>query len=135
MPIRSDFTGEWKVDLGASTLHGPTPKAIVVRIAHFEPELRVDMTIVGADDKERVIAFAARSSGGQVTNTVLGNEWISQSQWVGRELLIESQVSQAGRRMHFRDYWSLSDDGRRLTMEHRDDDLAGQVTILDRVPG
>jgi hypothetical protein len=33
----------------------------------------------------------------------------------------------------FRDYWSLSDDGATLTMAHRDDDLAGQTTVLKRL--
>jgi hypothetical protein len=27
--------------------------------------------------------------------------------------------------------WSLSSDGQTLTMEHRNDDLAGQLTVLD----
>jgi len=31
--------------------------------------------------------------------------------------------------------WSLSDDGQRLTMEHRGDDLDGQITVLDPVGG
>jgi hypothetical protein len=31
-----------------------------------------------------------------------------------------------------KDHWSLSDDGRTLTMAHRDDDLAGQVAVLER---
>lgn len=32
----------------------------------------------------------------------------------------------------FRDYWSLSGDGRTLTMAHLDDDLTGHTTILNR---
>lgn len=54
--------------------------------------------------------------------------------WVGRELLIESWVKQGERDLHFRDYWSLSSDNETLTMEHRDDDLAGQITIVERQP-
>lgn len=133
MPMRADFTGTWRADLTASRLLGSTPKDILVAIAHSEPDLRVDMTIVTANDESTQIAFAARSTNQPIANTVLGGEWVSHSRWVGDELLIESQVTQSGRHMHFRDYWSLSNDGRRLTMEHRDDDLAGQVTILDRV--
>jgi hypothetical protein len=33
---------------------------------------------------------------------------------------------------YFKDHWSLSDDGRTLTMAHRDDDLAGQTSVLER---
>ena len=45
----------------------------------------------------------------------------------------ESWMQFAAREMHFCDCWSLSSDGQTLTMEHRNDDLAGQLTILDRV--
>jgi hypothetical protein len=34
--------------------------------------------------------------------------------------------------MHFCDYWSLSPNGQTLSMEHRNDDLAGQKTVLER---
>jgi hypothetical protein len=61
-------------------------------------------------------------------NHVAGAEWLSRSHWVGQELLIEAHVGHAGRQMHFCDYWSLSDDGQPLTMEHRGDDLDGQIT-------
>lgn len=57
------------------------------------------------------------------------------SQWTGAELLIESWMNVGGREGHFRDYWSLSLDGGTLKMEHRDNDLAGQTTLLERVIG
>lgn len=79
------------------------------------------------------LTFDARTTGDPVANTVLGAEWVSRSRWVEHELLIESDVEQLGRRMHFCDYWSLSENGRRLTMEHRGDDLEGQITVLDRI--
>jgi hypothetical protein len=47
--------------------------------------------------------------------------------------LIESWMNVGGRDVHFRDYWFLSSDGRTLTMEHRDDDLRGQITLFERV--
>jgi len=33
------------------------------------------------------------------------------------------------RELHFKNHWSLSDDGQTLTMAHRDDDLAGQIAV------
>ena len=90
------------------------------------------MTIVTADDRDMRMTFDARTTGEVITNVVGTSQWASRSRWVGHELLIESDVSQSGRQMHFCDYWSLSDDGQRLTMEHRGDDLDGQITVLDR---
>lgn len=128
-----NFTGRWRADLSASRLRGATPSEIVVSLTHVDPELRVDMTILAADNTTTRVGFDARTTGEAVTNIVAGSQWVSRSSWVGRELLIESHVSHSGRQMLFRDYWSLSDDGRRLTMEHRGDDLDGQVTVLDRI--
>jgi hypothetical protein len=129
----SDFSGQWKADLAASTLRGDPPTAIFASIAHQSSLLRVEMKIVSGNSAPNVMTFEVRIDGEPTHNSVRGTDWVSRSHWVGRELLIESEVSHAAGRMHFRDYWSLSDDGRRLTMEHRDDDLAGQVTVLDRI--
>ena len=56
----------------------------------------------------------------------------TEARWVGQELLIESRMETKGRTLHFKDYWSISADGGTLTMAHRDDDLAGQVSVLRR---
>jgi len=46
---------------------------------------------------------------------------------------IESLLKVADRELHFRDHWSLSGDKKILTMAHPDDDLAGQISILESV--
>ena len=131
--MRSDFSGQWKADLAGSTLKGPPPTAVFASIAHGASVLRVEMTIVPPDTAPAVMTFEVRLDGEPTANLVRGAEWVSRARWVDGELLIESEVRHARGQMHFRDYWSLSVDGRRLTMEHRDDDLAGQVTVLDRI--
>ena len=130
-----DFTGEWSADLTRSRLHGPPPKEIQFAIAHSEPVLQAELRMTMVDGSVLNAVFRARTTGERVTNTVLGSEWQTEAVWVGPELMIESWVKQPNRVSHFRDYWSLSIDGRTLTMEHRDDDLAGQITILRRVDG
>lgn len=135
MSTRSDFTGTWRADLAASKLHGPMPDEITAVVDHGDDRLRVVMTIVAKGAPASSMAFEVGMDGDDTVNTVRGAEWISRSRWVGGELLIESDVTHGGRRMHFCDYWSLSEDGQRLTMEHRGDDLAGQITVLDRVDG
>ncbi|HEX8763626.1 MAG TPA: hypothetical protein VF740_00635 [Candidatus Acidoferrum sp.] len=57
----------------------------------------------------------------------------SRLRWVDNELLIESWVNLAGREGRFLDYWSLSSDGQKLIMEHRGDDLAGQITFFEKM--
>ena len=115
------------------------PDEITAAVDHGDETLRVVMTIVaaggGAVAPASSMAFEVGLSGDATVNSIRGSEWISRSRWVDGELLIESDVTHGGRRMHFCDYWSVSDDGRRLTMEHRGDDLEGQITVFDRVGG
>ena len=61
------------------------------------------------------------------------NEGRLRASWQRDELRIESYMRAGDREFQFRDFWSLSADGLTLKMEHRDDDLAGQVSILERV--
>jgi hypothetical protein len=133
MSTYPDFTGSWRADLTASKLHGAVPNAITASIVQNADALRVEMTIVSSDDTSARMLYEVRIDGPALSNNILGSEWVSRSRWVGSELLIDSEVTHAGRSMHFRDYWSMSDDGQRLTMEHRDDDLRGQITVLDRL--
>jgi hypothetical protein len=130
--MSADFSGTWTANLQKSKLLGPAPKAIVANIQHAGPQLTAEMVITDADGREHSLVFRGTTTGEEVSNTILGLLWRSQLRWVGRELLIESWVNQGGREMHFRDFWSLSPDGETLTMQHRDDDLAGQTTILER---
>jgi len=59
---------------------------------------------------------------------------VSTATWMDDELVIESRIDAGGKRpAHFRDHWSLSDDGTELRMEHRGDDIAGQLAVLERV--
>lgn len=92
----------------------------------------MEMIVTKADDSEDRLLFRALTTGEEVDNPVHGMQVQSRSTWVGAELLIESRMNLGGRESVLRDYWSLSNDGQTLTMEHRDDALAGQFTLLDR---
>lgn len=131
--MNPDFNGVWKADLQRSKLLGPRPKAVQATIKHSGEQLAAEMLITKPDGREDRLLFSGRISGEDVTNVVQGVEMRSRLQWVGHELLIESGVNVAGRQAHFLDYWSLSSEGRTLIMEHRGDDLAGQITYLERM--
>lgn len=126
-----DFSGVWKANLEISKLLGSAPKAVLVKIDHSEPTLEVEMLITKMDDTVQRVRFRGLTTGDEVINELQGLPMRTRSRWVGEELEIESWVNLGGREAHFRDYWSF--DGRTLVMEHRDDDLAGQKTLLERV--
>ena len=132
--MNQDFGGVWKADLQRSRLLGPAPKSIVVSMQHSEADLATRMIITAQDGIQHQIVFRGPITGEEVTNDVLGQQWRSRLQWVGSELLIESKVSVGGQERHFRDFWSVAEDGKTLIMEHRGDDLPGQITFLERQP-
>lgn len=90
------------------------------------------MVITLPDGAEHSLEFKGPTTGAEVLNLVNGQQWRSQMRWMGKELLIESWVDTGGRQCHFRDFWFLSDDGQSLTMEHREDDLKEQITVLEK---
>jgi hypothetical protein len=128
-----DFSGVWRLNLEKSTFRGPAPKEILVRIQHREPTLTQTMLVVAADGGEQRWAFTFDTSGGESTNTSAAGEVQTRAHWEdGPELIIDSVLRTPARTFHFSDHWSLSADGRTLTMAHPDDDLAGQVAVLEK---
>jgi hypothetical protein len=130
--LKINLSGVWKGNLEKSKLLGPAPKALLVTINHTDPVLNVEMVFTKLDDTEEQLLFRGMTTGEEVVNSVRGIQVRSRSTWIGAELLIESWMSLGGRESYFRDYWFLSNDGRMLTMEHRNDALAGQATVLEK---
>ena len=128
---RPVFTGVWDLNLERSILRGSAPKRIVMEIEHREPRLVQQIHLTNADGAEKRVTFAYEI-GAETTNFVGGAPARTSARWEGEELVIESRVMTPCREVYFKDHWSLSGEGRTLTMAHRDDDLAGQVSILER---
>jgi hypothetical protein len=127
-----NFAGIWNADLGKSRLLGACPRAISVRIEHWGLELKQEILVTKLDGEEDRVSFKCCID--SEDHCLLNGKPIRGSaRWVGEELLIESWIQLGDREVHFCDFWSLSPDGQTLTMEHRDDHLAGQITIFDRV--
>ena len=132
---RADFTGVWELNLERSVLRGPRPKRTVMQIEHREPRLVQRIHLTNADGIEKRMTFVYET-GAETTNSVGGAPARTSACWEGQDLVIESRVITPCREVRFKDHWTLSDDGQTLTMAHRDDDLAGQISVLEkRAPG
>ena len=129
--VHPDFTGIWRVNLEKSVLLGAIPRQILVKIDHRELALVQRIFVASADGQEQRQTFTI-GVGAETHHSVSGIPVRCRAQWEGRELIIESWMTTPKRDVHFKDCWSLSSDGALLTMAHRDDDLAGQVTLLER---
>jgi hypothetical protein len=129
--LRPDFSGIWELNLEKSILRGPAPKRILVKIEHREPELVQQILITYADGNK--LRMTAMFETGASRDNLIGRATMrTHARWEGSELLLESTMKTSRRELHYKDYWFLSSDGRTLTMEHRDDDLAGQISVLER---
>ncbi len=127
-----NFTGTWNANLSKSRFLGSPPKAISVKIEHSGPELQEEIVVTKLDGSQERVVFNCWTNGEQDKNLLNGRAVRGGATWAGEELVIESWMQFGAREMHFCDCWSLSPDGQTLSMEHRNDDLAGQLTILDK---
>jgi hypothetical protein len=128
-----DFSGVWEMNLEKSVLRGPPPKRILTIIEHQEPRLIQQLLVTNADGEEQRMTFSFRTDA-ETSNVIGSASAQTQARWEGAELVIESRMKTPGRNAYFKDHWSLSEDGQTLTMAHRDDDLAGQISVLERKP-
>ena len=127
-----DFTGRWEADLSQSKLLGPQPKAMSIDIAHTDPDLRQEIVVTKQDGSEQRITFRCRTNGDPDQCRFNEEQVRGTAHWQGSELVIELWIAQGTRELYLCDCWSLSPDGQTLTMEHRNDALAGQMAVLRR---
>jgi hypothetical protein len=128
-----DFAGVWKANLEKSKFLGPPPKALAMKIDQSQTELHQEIVVTRTDGKEDRMTFNCWTNGEPYKNSLNGQTIRGSASWQNDELIIESWLKVGEREMHIRDYWSLSDDRKTLIMEHKEDDLAGQRTVLERV--
>lgn len=132
--MNTNFTGIWQANLAKSRFAGPHPQALLVKIKHSGSELQQAILSTNSDGSEQRALFHCSIDPGKCGNFSLNGTAIpGRVDWEGEALVIESWIQFKARQIHLRDYWHLSADGQTLIMEHRDDDLAGQITVLERL--
>ena len=131
---RPNFSGVWQLNREKSRFRGPAPRDIVVRIEHHEPRLVQAILTVAADGREQQQTFTFDIGGSESMFATPLGEGTSRARWNGSELIIDAILNTPSRVFRFRDHWTLSADRHTLQMAHRDDDLAGQMAILEKAP-
>ncbi|SRR5258706_9142925 len=131
---KPNFTGVWQLDATKSHMLGRPFTRMIAKIDHREPTLVQTVVVVDANGGRQQLRCEFLTSGEESVNGVGTGQLRSRVSWEGEELLIESWLAVGEHALHFRDYWLLSNSGETLTMEHRDDDLAGQVAVVERAP-
>ena len=106
---------------------------MTITIEHSDPELRQQILVTKDDGREERVAFRCRTNG-ELGQCLLNGERVrGNARWQEDELVVELWVQHGTRELYLCDCWTLSPDAQTLCMEHRNDALAGQLTVLDRV--
>jgi len=113
---KPDFSGEWRLNLQASTLSPAVARAAksgALRFEHSEPTVKCQMTIV-LDGKPFDTKWELRSDGGEVVATAGGRKTVSSLRWDGDALVATWRVEVSTGEMTISFRYELQDGGRRL---------------------
>lgn len=115
-----NFSGTWNLDVAKSDFGpAPPPDAVVMVVAHKEPNIKVTTTQKSAqgdttndstlttDGKENVNKL--RAAGGE-------QDVRSTTKWNGKKLTIARTLEIQGMTINMNDAWELSDDGKVMTI-------------------
>lgn len=113
---KSNFSGTWKLNAAKSDFGAmPAPDSRTDKITHQDPDL--NDTVNQSGQMGEVTADLKYSTDGkETTNTIRGTEIKSTANWEGDELVISGKGSFQGADVTLKDRWSLSPDGKTLTI-------------------
>jgi hypothetical protein len=111
-----NLTGEWKLNVSKSN-YGPipAPQLMIRKVKHDEPVLSITTTQKGAQG-EVATELKYTTDGKPSVNKVAGGEAKGTAQWQGDKLVVESTREFQGNPMRSKETWSLSADGKVLTI-------------------
>lgn len=113
---KPNFSGEWKMVPARSDFGmRPVPTTAVQKITHNDPELRVVNTITN-DQGTFTTESTYTTDGKECVNKGRMGDVRSSLKWDGNALIIGSRMDFQGNEVAITDKWTLSEDGKTLTM-------------------
>jgi len=123
---KPDFSGAWKADIAKSNFGVlPAPQSATLKVEHKEPNFKLISTTVG-DAGERTYELSFTTDGKECTNFVGNTEIKSVLKWEGAVLVMEHKA--AGGEVTVKDRWTLSEDGKTLTLVRQWSGSQGETT-------
>ncbi len=124
-----NFSGNWKIN-AAKTEVGPlpAPEKYEQKIDHNDPSIKY--TINQASQMgEFTSGHTCTTDGTECVNKVRGNEIKSKVTWEGEKLKFDSKMNYQGAEVSFLDKWTLSADGKVLTIERHIASPQGEIDV------
>ena len=123
---KANFSGDWRLNVSKSEFgQMPAPNSMTQKIAHEAPRLKV----AAKSSSERgdfEYQFNFTTDGKECANEIRGNPSRSTLKWDGDALVIESKSRFGDSEFTIRDKWTLSADGKTLTMERHFSSAMGE---------
>ncbi len=124
---KPNFSGEWKLNVSKSEF-GPLPAPIsrTDKIKHEDPALKITTTQANQQG-EGTFELNYTTDGKESVNEIRGNTMKSTSKWDGDTLVIDTKANFGGNDLTLSDKWSLSGDGKVLTINRHIASPMGEV--------
>jgi hypothetical protein len=133
---KPNFSGDWKLNASKSNFgQMPAPTSLTQKITHADPSLKVQ-TAQSGDFGDINSDFSFTTDGKECQNAI-GDmfKMTSTVKWDGDILLFDSKMDIQGNAMSGTDKWSLSPDGKTLTVQRHFVSPMGEgdaVIVLDK---
>lgn len=133
---KPNFSGDWKLNTAKSNFgQMPAPTSLTEKITHAEPSLKV-LTAQSGDFGDLTSDFSFTTDGKECQNA-MGDmfKMTSTVKWDGDILMIDSKMDFQGNAMTGVDKWSLSPDGKTITVQRHFNGPMGEgdaVIVLDK---
>jgi hypothetical protein len=117
---RPNFTGKWVLDAAKSDFGPmPPPDSVIHTIDHKEPTLKIataQKSAQGDVTNERTLTTDGKPNVNKVRMGGPEQDVTSTTTWVGKTLKTVMKAEVQGMTLGFNDTWTLSDDGKVLTI-------------------
>jgi hypothetical protein len=124
-----NFSGAWKANIAKSDFGPmPVPTSASSKIDHKDPSLKLVATQVG-EQGERTFEMNYSTDGAETTNQIGRLTVKSKAKWEGTALLVESKGTTENGDLTINDKWTLSEDGKTLTVTRVVSGPQGEMTI------
>lgn len=125
---KPNFSGNWKLDLAKSDFGTfPAPEKASLKVDHQDPKLNV-VSSATSDMGDQNVDLKLMTDGTETTNEVMGMPVKSKGKWDGRAVILESKFTMDSGDVAIVDRWTLSDDGKALTLDRKWTGSAGDTT-------
>jgi hypothetical protein len=124
---KPNFSGNWKLNTAKSDFGAmPAPDSRTDIITHEDPDLKDSYTQSGQMG-ELTAEMKYSTDGKETTNSVRGNQIKTTAKWDGDELAIAGKTQFNGADVTLSDRWSLSADGKTLTIQRHVNSPMGET--------